>query len=463
MKNRQNLFRVIMIIISFFLGNFSLTLNPLKAEENITLDEELKLMNIIEDFDYRYNEFANEDTNVLLFLENKDLYNIYFYNPKGLENVKVNQIQIGLINSNVKDTLNDDSNLKVNYYDLEFISITENKCVQKYRIINIDENVHLYNYRRYSLRQIQYKDEIWQTLGDEYFYYEENGSTKYEYKKATYITLKNVATYNVYIENDDIWNSIIRVDKGKDVYFYGFSTDFKIDSLKEIEILYDYQKFNGYRGNEYVDIYNPNYDVDDFSKQFLPKIDEKQQMDVIITHKKEDIILDGGLFCKSSTIKWDTISTYNEMMNISNESLKNKISMNFKNCDYIVNYASFDFEFAKRNVIYVPGDPYYDFIKYLDNNGISSSNGFYNVIRVDNGTLVTNVNMIRMKYETNGTIYDVQVIVAPQDSTSMGKLESDSLLSQIKEILKIVLMIITIYFLIKFVVFIIDSFKKVIR
>ena len=161
------------------------------------------------------------------------------------------------------ETINNDSNLNVNNYDLTYIDISTNGTVSKYEIQGIDSSLHTYSNRRYSIRQayIKYSNELkpnpaskvtflpyWKTLGDEYHYYkDENNKTQYNYKKAVYVSLLYKDMWSYYFNTVSPFLSWMGVNRGQEHYFYGFTPDRPIDTMQEIEIMYNSQSITAYK------------------------------------------------------------------------------------------------------------------------------------------------------------------------------------------------------------------------
>ncbi len=386
-------------------------LTPLKAASN-SLDSELYKMGIIEESHYAVDENSSEEISTLLFLENDNDYSIYLYYPLGMENIQVNTLQLGYCASSNTDYLNYDSNLIIADYQLSLVGLTDNKTVAKYSLLDTPDGIFNFPYRRYSIRQINYSEtlepsseSIWKTLGDEYMYYYLNGKTAYQYKKTTFIKLNNILCAAYYFPNNHGLGSLYG-DTGKENYFYGFSTDFKIDNLTEVQLLYDYCPVVGYCANLYSPYYNP-----------LLTFGEYQSADILVLQGQNKVEVDDGLFYNSGVVRWDRISTYDDLASNKEVTFANFISKNFINCDFIINFASFSYETTE--MLYSKDSPYKDELEYFEQYAKDYDDNYYEIIHFI-GTYLDNINVVRMKYETDGIVYDIQVITDPVKTESFG-------------------------------------------
>lgn len=429
-----NLTKVIFLLFSFF----SSSVTPLNAAEVSSLDEELLSMDIHEENAYPYVENSNQEVSTLLFLENDAEYYIYFYLPTGIVQYDFLTIQLGICVSDSFDDLNSDSNLEVNNYTLEYVDTTNNGCVAKYTILDMEDTLHTYDHRRYSIRQVYMKyDNIlhptstakvsyfpyWQTLGDEYYYYQDlNGQTAYQYKKAEFVSLTYKEVWSYYFRETNNLQNLFGINKGTEHYFYGFTPDREIDTLKEVELIYNKQSLAGRRVTYNVPFFITSED-NFFNAEFGPV--EKENVIILEGESVSQEDNDGvfRLFFKRDIIKWNRISTYEELIQNEDKQFANFIKKNFLGAEYVVNFASYDYRITETSYLF-DEDEWNDngklFKQYLeDNNATSVATGGYRY-HIFKGTYISEVQMIRMRYETNGIEYNIQVITDPINSSGTG-------------------------------------------
>lgn len=401
-----------------------------------TVDEDLENFGISIDNYPKNTDSTTLDFSVVLFVESTNdegytYYYLYLYSPVGFALMgndfsnKIKNIQIGYLSSNDEEKLNDTAAISrsLKYYDLKFLSSSDNGTVSKY-LVNLDPEIKN-NYRRYQLRKIYLDIPIvnpYYTLGDEYFYYDNSdGSVSYKYKKIDYIIFENVKTGR-FVVNDATWfeeTFWAENDDNLEAYFYGFSTDEKFDSLVEIEFIY------------YIE--DVTYCVEDLYDQPFISIEypgspynpiysnEKYISDVIdynhVSFKGKDF---GFMnFYESYSVDWDVISKYDDLVENSNDSFSNFISKNFKNCDYIVNFYNDKFYFDKKNISALSGKKYedetVDFLCFTTGRDPDSLEYFlngYSYYKVK-GHSISDIEVVRMKISSDGVIYDLDVIVDP--------------------------------------------------
>lgn len=460
-----NLTKVIFLLFSFF----SSSVSPLKAAEQ-TLDEELLSMDIHEENAYPYVENSNQEVSTLLFLENDAEYYIYFYLPKGIVQYDFLTIQLGICVSDSFDDLNSDSNLEVNNYTLEYVDTTNNGCVAKYAILDMEDTLHTYDHRRYSIRQVYMRyDNVlnppgtirsvympyWQTLGDEYYYYQDlNGQTAYQYKKAEFVSLTYKEVYSYYFNTVNPVLEFIGVNRGQEHYFYGFTPDRDIDHLTEVEIIYDYYSIEAYKAQHTSKYYQPLPGATENDLKYKPIFGETKRGEVIVLEGEVNVeISPDFLFWKAKTMTWNRISTYEELSNNEDSTFANFVKTHFSDAQFIVNFAGFDYSFSEHELPVNFINDYLDFCSYLAANGaeIGSSIPMGEVYRFYGfkGTYVSNVQMIRMCYETDGIQYNIQVITDPIDSSGSGEgVDNPELKDWVNTVITIFKFIIVIIFIV---------------
>lgn len=441
-----NLTKVIFLLFSFF----SSSVTPLNAAEVQSLDEELSSMDIHEEVAYPYIENSNQDVSTLLFLENDDEYYIYFYMPKGIVQYDFFKIQLGIYVSDQFDELNNDSNLEINNFNLEYIDTTNNGCVAKYAILDMEETLYTYDHRRYSIRQVYMRyDNVfnppgtirsiyfpyWQTLGDEYYYYQDiDGKTVYHYKKAEYVSLRNKVSYSYMFEKTP-WYDFIHpgYEEGKEYFFYGFTPDRDIDHLKEVEIIYNYQTIQGIK----ADYFSKPYFASDKS---TPTLGEEKRENRIILEGIEQTTTSHAFFLPN-TISWETISTPEELSQNADSYFSEFMEEYFAGYEYVVTFADYSYKLDDKYLItHTTDEENAEFIDYLmanRNDYIIDGTSFVSQYYAYNGTYVSDISIVRMRYETDGLEYNIQVITDPVDVSGTGSgSDTVSIFDKIEELIE---------------------------
>ena len=433
MKFKQSLTKVILLLFSFFFGSVpEQTPFTLSAAAN-SVDEELQSIGMKEDADYPLDIESNDEISTLLFLENKEKYYIYFYLPKGIYNYEFLTIQLGIAVGSM-ETINNDSNLEINNYSLNYIDMTSNGTVSKYEIQGIDSSLHTYSNRRYSIRQayIKYSNELkpnpaskvtflpyWQTLGDEYHYYkDETNKTQYNYKKANYVSLTYKEVWSYYFETTSNWQNLFGYIGGKEHYFYGFKADRKIEDLKEVEIQWKYRTISAYRAYKT----SSNFDSslygqtgDSYSKEYDPDYGTSYN-DSTIVLKGKSLSETKPFWFLSTKVEWDCISKYEDIINNADETFASNIKKNFEGADYIVDFVTYDTKFRNEKLLKTAATKYSDFTSYLIEKNADTNATSYLFYRYES-IEAYQIQMVRMRYETNGKEYNLQVITDPIDSS----------------------------------------------
>lgn len=430
----MNLIKVFFLLFSFFVANVPLT-SAVIASSN-PVDEELTKMEIPKE-NYKIDLESNEDISTLLFLENKEKYSIYFYKPSGIRKYTMLSIQIGIAGSDDLEILNDDGFLFVDNYNLTLEGYSSNDCVAKYSVVGLMESIHQETYRRYSLRQIYVKFDnnfkpgpmyattipTWQTLGDEYLYYnDEEGKTTYHYKKANYVNILNKVVYSYYFEYTSEWDKMFGLIGAYEHYFYGFTPDRKIDDLQEVELIYKHRSVSGYKAVPTSDYYKPLPYANENDLEYKPKYGEEEKADVIIL-KGETEEVEKTYWFRKKKVKWNRISTYDELIENADKTFGKNIEKYFKGNEYIVNFAGFPCLLVETKLLENLQNEFNDFFDYLISNNAklimnTQTGKNYSFYRYK-GTYVNQIQLIRMRYETDGEEFNIQVITNPIDSSGI--------------------------------------------
>lgn len=412
------------------IGTIAIAASDEKVSEYSTAQQDLDNFGLIED-NYKLNPGSVEQVSCLLFAEVSNeknyFYYLYLYDPKGFETINYQNyqsIQIGYLTSNEKGLLNNEEAISrtLNYYDITFLSKSDNGTVAKY-IVNGLNPVDKKSQRRYQIRQLKYFEKSYSyiPLGDEYWYQTlADGSTVYEYKKINYITLNNVKAYSFLIENTEFVEALFKFLKNKDnliCNFYGFSIpdNYRISQLLEVDILYYYASYDYYSYDLNGDIYwgeNPGliggdyYDKSPYFGKFSSTMSSSITIDT--NHVSFEGQTIGMFFTKSFELEWDTITTPKEMENSTSNDYFKSFSKKFKDCDYVINYLNEEFTFSSFPATsHIQDTSYTKAVKLW---AINRGSGY--VYHIESNK-VHSVEMTRMKFQSQGKIYNLAVITSP--------------------------------------------------
>lgn len=444
-------------MFSFFCGNLGNNTIQLRANEIEinSIDQELIESGMSEET-FKLDLESNEDVSVLLFvepMEEKENYFIYFYDPIGISHFNFQILQIGYCTNDKESELEKDSNLKVLDHTLKLLGYSSNNCVAKY---SLTMDVEWNTYRRYSIRQTMYMSSRpflrkWQILGDEYLYYNDalDNSVKYHYKKANYISLNNVHCSSFIAFNESFWQSLFtNARSGNEFYFYGFSVDnYSIDNLNEVEIIYNYQSLEAYWFLLEFGIgafFNPDVEkASQYDLRYVPTFGEEKLEDTIILESdKVDETFDTYFWKPKKELKFNSISNYSDLIKNDNDSFSSYIQSNFNGCDYVVNFASFNahkyddkVDLDAESLQKAP-----ELISYLKSTNLFEDEkeyyasvlaGFMHKYKT---TYIYNVELVRLRFETEGKEYDLQVITAPVETEGVKGTLSSNVLSLFERI-----------------------------
>ena len=392
-----------------------------------TAQQDLNAFGLTEE-DYILDLDSNRHVSGFLFVEDiedkETFYYLYLYDPKGFTTVPVNnylQIQISHLTSNFLNLLNDDDAVEraLNYYDLIHISSSDNGTVAKFLIDGLKfSNPKIY--RRYQIRQVSYylnNIKNYYYFGDEYLYETlTDGTVRYEYKKMDYISLYNTECASYYTPNVSFWENLFPYLKAESqqAFFYAFSLpkDLSIDELIDVSFVYEYKKIKGYSYSDEGDFYSTIQPDDPYMITNLKSgyVNEK------IEH--EDVIMNGTnfnwIFTDSYKVKFDRISSYNDLKKNDNLKFSNFILNNFDGSEYIINFANFEYTAQKNLMLEGPiTESKYDkyFRDYLYENGNLDAT-YYEIIKYDCNL----VEVVNLTFNSAGEIFNLDVIVAPIDS-----------------------------------------------
>ncbi len=396
----------------------------------------------IEPEKFKLDMQSNQEPSCLMFAMtiqqssgNKDIYNqyLYIYNPSGIENYNIKEVQIRYSAALTSETLLDLSSLIgiTNYHNLKLLSISSNKTVAKYLVLDLDSYTRN-QYQMFELKKISYNlksDSVpvtkYQALGDRYIYNtSSNGNQEitYEYEKMNNISIKNTITMQYIIQSGDFsFNRLKLLNKGSEYWFYGFKSEgFTIDDLYEVEMVYQISDSITYRPINDIAAYYQNEDVNDFT----PKISNTQYVtgQVITPYSIQE---ENAYFFKKYKYTWDSIMSFNEAKDNSNSSFSNFINTNFINTEWIVTFYSYNYSASTRSHYWDTIKGYNgatDFANYLtDKRSFSVGNGgarydYYEY----NSKLIEEIEIVRLKFKSQGEIYNLSVIVDPINSSGTG-------------------------------------------
>lgn len=314
---------------------------------------------------------SNQSISVLQLIEKDlDLY-LYLYDPSNqliaaYANPKLN---VAVYEATSEEALKTE---KATYYslDMELISDLNDSACLKYKI----SKVASLSYRRYSLVTIRtgtttsnYK--AYSLAKDYYYWTDANKQVNYYYKELETITITAQKVYSLAIRTNSAWSDLVFYRKGSQNFFIGFNTNRKIDELIEIEMQYTAQEYtqttdaNGFviRDNQPATLVN----------------------NVVSGFKKT---VTAQSWFQANKYSWDTVSTYSALMNNNNTEFKSFITSNFQNYNHIVNFAQYSYQSTTSNFI-------------------------------TKGTAISNIEILRLKFEYDGVIYDLSAVSVPISSS----------------------------------------------
>ncbi len=308
---------------------------------------------------------------------NNELF-IYVYSPAVSKDFKATCISIST-------TLNVNSNF--NLYDLQFLN--SNGVFQKYKVKNFELKKDVVRY--YDISEIfrKWDENIDAPSGNDNIIEEVsfpvaklwttctlNGDVYYNCTETNVVTITGKWCGFKRYENDWYY-----VNKGSDRWFVAFSTDYKIDNLVEADIYYTYRT---YSSNALVEAAIE----EDYDKYVSGrKYDQVVPISQNVTIRGEEVVsTSGGLFKKK--YKWNRIETVDEFKKENKKFVGNP---NIEGLDWVLSFVE---------------------TKYTEKGNASVTRRIY-------GTQIENVSILRLKFESDGIVYNLGVVDNKQSADTI--------------------------------------------
>ena len=214
----------------------------------------------------------------------------------------------------------------------------------------------------------------------------EDGTTSATMEDVEYIKVENKLVGYIRYYGDTLYPDYIQ-DNSTDAHFVAFSTDREIDTLLEADVYYKAQVYHAYKAG-YSFSSDPWSDVYEQYKY----LDYEQEAECEVS--------DGSIFTQSEHI-WKRIQTTEEFL------ASGKIPFKFPGFDTtsdVVFTEEATAALAKTDWVLSFVETNYNW--YVHTDLINGSNGDYDYYYVRVG----DVSILRLKYVTNGIIYDLGVV-----------------------------------------------------
>lgn len=287
----------------------------------------------------------------------------------------------------------------------------------KYKKYQMDlTNYNLNNYRKYEFTQIVSRT-LNYSISKEFYYYENSlGETKYEYSNIQVIEIKNQIMYEFLINEANSLENFFNIKNGSSNYFIGFNTNLKIEDLIEVDISYQYQTIAGIKKNYSSDYFQAMPPLSEYDKtpsnwsDYAVKYGEI--FEASTTLKGEVIETSNNSLFKKEKMKWKNIESYKSLSSNKSEALSTFAKENLSAYNWIINIAQYDY-FYKDGAI-IQSSFYKNLYDYL---GSENDTNLGRRAHIASGTYVSKAEIMRLKFETDGNIYDLSVISVPIDSS----------------------------------------------
>lgn len=358
-------FVTLLMAICFVMGNFFIVTVPARAEENrySTVTEDFASLNI----DYSKYPMISDDfsLSVIQIAEsnNNELF-VYVYQPSG---IKIGDLKI-LLSFSTGDSA------VFSEYDMKFIAIE--KTILKYVVVGIvvdTSKQNIYNITSVSRialvnmgeSDIKYKAypvaQVWTASTN-------NGRRAYVCKGTEVVIVTGYYASSIRYVNRSVF-----YPDAVDSFYVAFSTDRDIDKLLEADVSFEYFPYTcdldrnyKVRENTYIEVRNATVSG--------------------VSHLTYDGVTDielNGIVDRKYSWKW--IQSSDDF--ISEENLSDATKKAVKDQQWVLRYFGSDLRIAPLG-------------------GISSYMG-YSV----NGYTSDNVTILRLKFETNGEVYNLGVVM----------------------------------------------------
>lgn len=286
----------------------------------------------------------------------------------------------------------------------------------KYKKYQLNLKNDLKQYRKYEFTQVVSRA-LNYSISKEFYYYENSlGETKYEYSNIQVIEIKNQIMYEFLINESSSLENFFNIKNGSSNYFIGFNTDLKIEDLIEVDISYQYQTIAGIKKNYSSDYFQAMPPLSEYDKtpsnwsDYAVKYGEI--LETSTTLKGEIIESSNNSLFKKEKMKWKNIESYKSLSSNKSEALSTFAKENLSAYSWIINIAQYDYFYKDADLI--QSSFYKNLYDYL---GSENDTNLGRRAHLANGTYISQAEIMRLKFETDGNIYDLSVISVPIDSS----------------------------------------------
>lgn len=272
----------------------------------------------------------------------------------------------------------------------------------------------------------------------------ENGNVNISMTATEFETIAVTSKYVGFMRYKDGWHFIPNNYEMCDSHFVAFSTDKPIDKLYEIDVAYTTQLYM------YAMMGYPNYNI--IGPSFTPENPEDYVQYAYLNWEQHGGYKGDGFFAHS--YKWNVIQTAEEFIKSENENRDNMFSIGLFNIgtkNRITDEGLSDIKNQQWVVRFAETE-------YRKSTTSDSS--------IESYTIVGNVSILRLAFETEGVYYNLPVIDNKQTGDGVPDNEqtfSMELSDMFKIILALLLLIILIVLLSPFLPVIISFIFKVIK
>lgn len=367
----------VMFLLSFLFG---VNYNQASAE---TINYSNVLEDLQRDKNFNAEDFPQIEDNyslqVIQIAEsiNNELF-VYVYAPAVSKDFKATCISIST-------TLYVNSNF--NLYDLQFIN--SNGVFQKYKVKDFELKKDIVRY--YDVSEIFRKwdanidapsgndniiEEVSFAVAKLWTACTLNGDVYYNCTETNVVTITGKWCGFKRYENDWYY-----VNKGSDRWFVAFSTDYEIDNLVEADIYYTYRTYSSSAIVE--SMIETDYDKYISGRDY----DQSSAIPQSVTIRGEEVSsTSGGLFKKK--YKWNRIETVEEFKKENEKFVGNP---NIEGLDWVLSFVE---------------------TKYTEKGSAAATRRIY-------GTQIENVSILRLKFESDGVVYNLGVVDNKQSADTI--------------------------------------------
>lgn len=369
---------------------------------------------IMEDFENMKLEYtADENTIVdLIFFaefEEQKIGFLYLYDKDSFLTESI-ILKMSVKSSSIAEELEASENKTFNT-NLNLISTSNN--FKKYQL-NLTND--LKQYRKYEFTQVVSRT-LNYPISKEYYYYEnENNETKYEYTNLQVIEITNQIMYEFLINEANSLENFFNIKNGSSNYFIGFNTNLKIEDLIEVDVTYKYQTISGIKksyASNYFNAMPPLSDYDNTPSNWRDyAIKYGEIFESSTTLKGEVIEASNNSLFKKEKMQWQNIESYLSLSKNSSKALSDFAKNNLNAYQWIINIAQYDYFYEDADLI--QSSFYKNLYDYL---GSENDTNVGRRAHLAHGTYISQAEIMRLKFETDGEIYDLSVISVPIDSS----------------------------------------------